>query len=88
VHRGNLYYWFSVGREGTLPLHYLIAQNTPHILTRDRCVRGEKINAQMKIWEFHMQLWRLIIPELITSGSILSIHDGINQNKSQSIQIK
>jgi hypothetical protein len=24
-----LYYWFSVG-EGTLPLHHLIAQNTPN----------------------------------------------------------
>jgi hypothetical protein len=27
----NLYYWFSVG-EGTLPLHHLIAQNTPRIM--------------------------------------------------------
>jgi hypothetical protein len=28
IYMGIFYYWFSVG-EGTLPLHHLIAQNTP-----------------------------------------------------------
>jgi hypothetical protein len=39
----NLYYWFSVG-EGTLPPHYLIAQNTPLIMYVEK-----KINSRQSI---------------------------------------
>jgi hypothetical protein len=39
-----LYYWFSVG-EGTLPLHHLIAQNTPRITYVEKKNQFTSINS-------------------------------------------
>jgi hypothetical protein len=76
----NLYYWFWVG-EGTLPLHHLIAQNTPNKKNwNTELIRNQSGPVKEYIFNQSFYTWKTIVNRGINIGNI-SLFCPINQAK-------